>query len=464
MEFDIIDNTVDDEGNKKLYQYLWKSPKKFLLLPITRLWQIYQKKCEEENTERVCYSIFLKLRTFDLCDPSESDRQHCVCKYHFNWSELQNSVEKTLGCQISSPDELRKVMWQNKDAGFDALVFKRMINVVVGEDKNGKEKKKWKTKTVKMSWREAYDIVSEDLVQFEDHDKAWKADCQHYTAWEEEQLKNGAVVVHADFSNNINCDSKDECQQSFFGKDTLCLHVCVVKFKFGDTVEEIAPTKKQYVFHGGDFKDHSNELATKALHDVLMMLKAKFPAVKISHLVFRSDNCASQYKSFYTVMNYIWLVKFHKLRLSKIWCVAEHGKGEVDAAGGRSCKCRLRRPIQTGKLDVDCTATWMNYLKDQDQKLPPKIPRSYIEVSPDQHETMKNYGLKVRALRKDKELEDLEGHYITQWHWAELDHDDIDEKTSSAKIFYKTIFNPDVGFWDAKITFPSDILKVKHFD
>ena len=162
-------------------------------------------------------------------------------------------------------------------------------------------------------------------------------------------------------------------------------------------------------------------------------------------------------------MGYFWIVKAHNVKFSKVWGVAEHGKGEVDAAGGRSCKCRLRRPVQLGNLDIDCMKTVFDWLRADDAKTHQSVPKFYNEISPEYHEAMKTYHDDVKKLRKDKEIDDFGGHYISEWQWARIEPSDVDAVVGKARVWFKTMFNPQSCWFEATVTFPPTVLDPTHY-
>ena len=235
MGWDLLDNTKDENGNPIPFNYRFKSVKKFLLLPISRVYKIYLQHCQENSVDHVGWETWLNLRTFDLKDPTECDRIHCSCHYCFNHFEMANAVEKLTGFTLPTGDvdALRKII--SKNSHLPGITCRRMVYEQVGVKKDGTPRMGRITKTVSMNWEQLRKAASDDYWSFKDHYAAWVADCKYYSEYEQKVIDDGGIVIQADFSQNINCDSKEECQQSFFGKETLCLHVSVVKFKFQST-------------------------------------------------------------------------------------------------------------------------------------------------------------------------------------------------------------------------------------
>ena len=52
------------------------------------------------------------------------------------------------------------------------------------------------------------------------------------------------------------------------------------------------------------------------------------------HIIIESDNCRNQYEScshFYGMQK---LADEYKIPLIRVWCIADHGKGDMDHVGG----------------------------------------------------------------------------------------------------------------------------------
>ena len=66
-----------------------KKQRRLLVDTRYNLWKEY----ESENREKVSYSLFCKLQPFYVVDPSEADRDTCLCKIHANMAYMANALK-----------------------------------------------------------------------------------------------------------------------------------------------------------------------------------------------------------------------------------------------------------------------------------------------------------------------------------------------------------------------------------
>ena len=82
---------------------------------------------------------------------------------------------------------------------------------------------------------------------------------------------------------------------------------------------------------------------------ILEILKKVDFSENPGYIVIESDNCSYQYKSYAGFHGMQTLANKFQVNVIRIFSITEHGKGEVDHAGGLA-KATLQRAIAAGEL------------------------------------------------------------------------------------------------------------------
>ena len=133
-----------------------------------------------------------------------------------------------------------------------------------------------------------------------------------------------------DFAENPNQIFKNEAQILYYVKCTISLHNTVMhsRVKNPDNEEDEGTLTKIYIHHLSDDKSHNTDQVTVILTDIILSNDLN------STLVIGSDNCATQYKCAKVFASYRETVMEYVVDISRVYGVLQHGKGEVDSAGG----------------------------------------------------------------------------------------------------------------------------------
>ena len=104
------------------------------------------------------------------------------------------------------------------------------------------------------------------------------------------KLQDGYIVARVDYSQNIAARGNRETQKQYMGAILqFALLPAVVQFMSAGKVVKL------YMYWSGEFQDHSPELATLAMSDIVTYVREKYPDVTVKGLVFDSDNCAKEW-------------------------------------------------------------------------------------------------------------------------------------------------------------------------
>lgn len=203
------------------------------------------------------------------------------------------------------------------------------VTVLLKPDHDMKQEtkfKKWKKsdgvmKVVEIQYVSLQELVEEinaALPDFKIHTYIKNKQLEYF-----EQVKNNLskneCVVQVDFAENYSLIEQDEIQSAYWQHGQTTLFMCCIWF----TREDI----KSYVVVSGDLS-HSKESSWVFLKTIIADVQR---CKQIEKIYIFSDNCASQFKSRFTVYNLL------HLNVSSVeWntFVTGHGKGVVDGIGG----------------------------------------------------------------------------------------------------------------------------------
>ena len=418
---DLVDNTVEstpDGPVPRAHRNKYKYPRHFLLLPIELMYENYVKFYAENplnhpDTEKelpvVGLWTFTRCIPFFVRAPGPSDIQHCVCSICHNWFNLRDFVVRHCGFKVDH-DKLLEQADQLNDEIFE------------------------NNPTITQMEEETYDFIYDrelllnhiefQQAKFLDHWNQLQEHQKHFKPTIDQKLDENWIFVSSDFSQNVSLLPKNRSQYNFYNDETKTLLPAVVKFrKNGETID------KSYDFIGGDFKDHPCELVAKHLAQIIRRIKTEHPDFEPAGIILASDNCASQYKSKFSIATLATLMHQFNLPIMKIWFVSMHGKGEHDGAGGTGFKCIFYRYVKAGTI-VNSFAEVVKIVRNH----PSKIKKYFTVVSDEEHSKFKKY-------HKSIDFDKYKITGISDWQVCMLKPSNVESGWKSMKLEYKNVMN-----------------------
>ena len=244
-------------------------------------------------------------------------------------------------------------------------------------NKEGKEVEKISKKTEKVQTTMKYENVYTELSScrsiYLKHKYQLYNDSYHWSHILSTVEQYGCIY-HMDFSENLTQAYKYEPQSSHFNKKQYSLHCTVKHTKDGH----------KYLYHLSDEKKH-DQAFTSVVVDQIVENSQDDDII----LRFKSDNCATQYKSKW-VFRYWLVISIKQQKIIIFYCgVTGHGKGLVDAMSGFGVKGPVCRAIITQKFDYNSAEdiyVFLTELFDEDHA------KDYFLIDPDTIRSKKNQG------------------------------------------------------------------------
>lgn len=332
-------------------RYKVKQQKRYLLDTIVNL----HKKYKQEGGT-CSFQTFAKYRPFNVIHPNVKNRDTCLCWHHSNIRYklvalyklgLVNTIcpedlVSKIGCDRNSKscmynechkckDKLvpfieNKVLDENTIISCQEWVRKK-VKLENKETDEINEKKKEVTKITKENktwkYKEFVRIFQQDMTNFKKHVFNIQ---QQYKAYRMciDNLAEGEVVMHIDFSENYNCKLSEEVQSHHFGgsRNQVSLHTAVLYI-----AQEKKPISCCTI---SSSLEHGPAAIWAHLEPILQMVINKY-SVKVMHVF--SDGPCTQYKqkkNFYLFDKY---VSNYFMWGTWNFFEANHGKGAADGIG-----------------------------------------------------------------------------------------------------------------------------------
>lgn len=174
------------------------------------------------------------------------------------------------------------------------------------------------------------------------------------------------IYLHGDFSENIKLTEKKQAQSAHFSGKQSSLH-CVVMDP---------PSPHKYIYHFSDDTNHDGAFVDLVLRDII-----NYHGFNTKSIMFKTDNCTTQYKSKLPFACYQQLVDEYDIKLFKAWGAPGHGRGLVDSMSSFGCKSPLREAIVTQDKWFPTADSMAEFLKE---KFEDKIQYLFRVISKEQ--------------------------------------------------------------------------------
>ena len=166
-------------------------------------------------------------------------------------------------------------------------------------------------------------------------------------------------ILHFDCSENIKFIPKHEAQSARFSGQQHTLHSHVLQ----DNIDGVQ--KNIFLYHIFDDTTRNSIMTFTILEDIL----TNYPQIMSSgHIVIRSDNCSTQYKSRYTFVQISKLASKYKKQLTWFYEEPDHGRGLPDAMSSFGHKNPLRHSIITEEKWNNSAWLFKKHFKNDPQK------------------------------------------------------------------------------------------------
>lgn len=334
---------------------------------------LHLKFLAENESRKLSYSLFCRLKPFNVRHPTNADRETCLCKKHEN---LQFKVNKLKQMKLLESSELQ-VLAANTVCDVNNLTCLYRTCTACSQKRvqvNGDydpgqmvEWWQWKTrklektishssdkgqevKVVSMTLKEKEKGTINQLVEDfqEEMDKTLRHlyNIKHqYEAVRSLKQKLGSrdVLIHVDFSENLTCKYESEIQSVHFGASQrqISLHTGVMYLK----------DKSTSFCSISDNLKHGPAAIWGHLRPVLQHIRSEYPTV--TNLYVISDGPTTQYRNkdnFYLLTKVPFDLGFTFVDWS--FMEAGHGKGAPDGVGA-VVKREADRAVLQGSDIVD---------------------------------------------------------------------------------------------------------------
>ncbi|KAL5010757.1 hypothetical protein ScPMuIL_013062 [Solemya velum] len=325
-----------------------KKQRRILLDTISNLYRKYVS----EDSRKIGFSTFCKLRPFWVTPPKEKDRKTCLCKTCENTQYLADALHK-VGCLDSRDMEIitrqaacsttsQKCMYSEcdmcneMDITNDQIRGKRDMTVSWTQWKNVKEERVLKSgvkkdvvltvnETVTGTVDELLDSFYDMLCLYKKHTFNIRNQLHHYKVLQQ-SMPPTECLIHVDFAENYNGKMTKAIQCMHFGANQPQISLHTGFYKIGGVSKSVS-------FCGvSDSLNHGPASIWAYLKPVLEKIKTDHPCVNFVH--FYSDGPTTQYRqksNFYLFSTEVTDLGFE----GSTWNFMEagHGKGIPDGVG-----------------------------------------------------------------------------------------------------------------------------------
>ncbi|XP_052130291.1 uncharacterized protein LOC127751200 [Frankliniella occidentalis] len=250
-EFYARDDISSKCPDKKAYVISYKNGKmkkrkRILQGKLTDLYSKYSSECSQKNVKPLSYTVFCRLKPFFVVHQKASERDTCLCKYCENFtmkvealhriSVIREStpykVMSAVTCNAQNDDCLiRKcVSCKDKSIDFSTEVSNETIVKYSEWDKNVDKKTVKVDKSSDLLMFKS--IFLDSLITYQHH--YFKQKHQHEVLKNKrENLADGEIYIHCDFSENYGCKYTKEIQPMYYGgnREEISIHTGVLYTK-----------------------------------------------------------------------------------------------------------------------------------------------------------------------------------------------------------------------------------------
>lgn len=338
-----------------------KSGSKVMILATKRIYTDSVRKLHQRFNESchnsVALSTFFNLKPFYCFQPSEKEKQSCLCINCLNPHVVLKSINlyrisqklaphDSLTCYLNKLQSGEKFNEMEAENSCKYYEYKRVVESYIGKDGKHTEY----TRTARVDYCEPVRLLVNKLQNLSKKylkHRTYVDNCTSVFSLMKEPYTG--KYIELDFSQNLSLRPKDEAQSAHFSGKQFTLHCAIVE-----------PTEYRYHYHISDDTKHDGIFVDHVLRDII----EKYD-IKNEDLWIQSDNASSQYKNKHTFALCQKLAEDFGLRLIRTYGAAGHGKGAIDGMSSFGVKNVLRHDIVTQDVFFNRSVDIVDYLTNK---------------------------------------------------------------------------------------------------
>ena len=340
----IVDETITEKevllkktGNVKKYIC---AQRMVYTQPIRKLHEKYLK----DQDIKCSVSTFIKYKPFYITNPTEREKESCLCKRCQNAHLLLEGINNfRKASQLPIHTSVTVFLKECNTSEFPECTAVKEVTFYIFETKeefyikNGEEKSY--ERCTRVDKKEPVSKVVERLLSTGENYLRHRSHVKNVNkVLPSMRDSHDGRYIELDFSENLAFKPKFEVQDAHFSGKQFTLHCSIV-----------TPGPVKYVYHLSDDTNHDPTFVHAVVKDIFDRW-----SIKNETVIIKSDNAPTQYKNKYAFESMQQLADDYNVKIVRIYGAAGHGKGLIDAMSSFGVKAILRRDI----IAVD---KWFNY-------------------------------------------------------------------------------------------------------
>lgn len=335
----------DKEGKKT------KMQKRYLFMTLGETYESFKNENADVNIGR---SKFCELRPSHICLRHETPPNLCLCIYHENirllleaMSIFPNYTSEFIKLIICD-DNCEECFYQNcvHCGNLKKLhsIIQDLTEIDLKEEIKYSQWIKDETKVVtrqntSSTLGEAVEKLEKKLPQFLQHVYI-KRKQETFFCKLKENMPPNTLLLHFDFSENYNFIYQDEIQSAHWVSKSCTIYTAMAYFVDGKTCKSIP------IVVVSDYLQHDKYAVATFNEAIIKKIKADYPELLISKLIYQSDGTAQHFKQKYSIC----IAMLQPEDVEWHFSATSHGKGPIDGVGG-TLKRRVREATLSRQID-----------------------------------------------------------------------------------------------------------------
>ena len=302
----------------------------------------------------VSLTTFYSMKPFYCLNPSEKEKQSCLCINCLNPHVILKSINCYRLIKKLTPHDSLTTYFKKMSSGktFEKMKIKkeckyyeyrRVVESYIG--KNGKRIEC--TRTARVDLSEPFFKLFEKLRELGDNYLKHRTNLNNISSvFPILKEHYDGKDIELDFSQNLSLRPKDEVQSAHFCRKQFTLHCTIAE-----------PDPYRYHVHINDYTKHDPLFVDYVVRDII----EKY-GIRDEGLWIQSDNVPSQYKNRHAFRFYQKLADEFNLRIIRTYGAAGHGKGVTDAMSSFGSKNILRHDTVTLNVFSNSSGIIVDYL------------------------------------------------------------------------------------------------------
>jgi len=356
------------------------------------------------NTGPISFSKFCSLRPDNVKLWSQIPAITCVCKYCFNFKELLESLKSILSfrsiksfiestcCSEGISEECMLIHCNDCDETLK--LYEVQISDDIRNSPTAYSPFTWTTvdgkpEKVRVSVTniEAIEKLKAEFSRFKAHYFVKKSQALHFQE-ARASISNSRAVLQVDYAENYSCSVQDEIQQHHFsgGPQISVFTACVWRNGESSQLALIS-----------DCLQHDIYSTFVCLSKLLQWIMARFEG--LNEIEIFSDGAPSQFKNRFMFRMISEISERMGLVISWSFFASSHGKGVVDAIGGK-LKAHVRRLVLSRRAQVNCASDFIQHSQQVGVNLLSYTKREVADVMKTYTNDWKTVTMQVKDITK----------------------------------------------------------------